>query len=113
METAFWCNLLIFVKKATRATELYIELKKVLTDIDKDIDDYLIEVKLQTVDGHKTRLYVGDVFGLITLERAYNRLKFIKIDVVARVDNKFYEISCIYMFYDREEKLSKMTSKSY
>ena len=60
---------------------------------------YLIELKLE-YDDHKTRIYPGDAFGHSTLERGYSKLKFINIDVVANVDNRFYEISCIYVFND-------------
>lgn len=71
-----------------------------MQDIEQDPDMYFIELKYQTVDDKKERLHPGDPFGLATMERNYSNLKFIKVDTVARIRSKFYEITCIYSFKD-------------
>jgi hypothetical protein len=84
----------------TKANDLYLSLQQVLINIEKEPDLYFIELKYETKNELKIRLHPGDVYGLKTLERHYSDLSFIKIDCVMRLQNKFYEITCIYKFED-------------
>jgi hypothetical protein len=61
---------------------------------------YLTELKYQTKSDLKIRMYPGDIISQQGLERYYDQIKFIKIDTVARIKNKFYVITCIYHFKD-------------
>jgi hypothetical protein len=79
-------------------------LSSVLQNINQNPDMYLIELKYQTKSDLKIRMYPGDIISQEGLERYYDQIKFIKIDTVARIKNKFYEISCIYLFKNEIEE---------
>jgi hypothetical protein len=91
-------DLFATVKMTTPLTDFFIGLSSVLQNINQNPDMYLIELKYQTKSDLKIRMYPGDIISQEGLERYYDQIKFIKIDTVARIKNKFYEISCIYLF---------------
>lgn len=79
---------------------------KFISDLIEDIQDgedgdiYFMELKLQTKSGKKYRVYPKQKLDKSVYDKAYNKLDFIKIDLICRVDNKFVEVSCIYSFSD-------------
>lgn len=91
-------DLISFVERKTPVGELFIALQKVLQKIEQHTDMYFIELKYLTANDLKERLHPGDVFGIALMERHYSQLKFIKIDTVIRVKERFYELTCIYSF---------------
>jgi hypothetical protein len=93
-------DLLCIVERTTPLTEFFIGLSSVLQKINLNPDMYLIELKYETKANLKVRMHPGDIISQQGLERYYDQIKFIKIDTVVRVRNKFYEISCIYHFKD-------------
>ena len=61
-------------------------------------DIYFIELKMQTKNEKKIRVYPKEKLNKTSYDKAYDKLDFIKIDLICRVNNKFVEVSCIYSF---------------
>ena len=61
---------------------------------------FIMEVKLQTTNNTKVRWSHGSEFGFKKFSQHYGTVAFIKIDIIARIDYKFTEVSCIYDFED-------------
>jgi hypothetical protein len=79
---------------------------KFLSDLVNDIEEgeegdiYFMELKMQTKSGKKIRVYPKEKLNKSSYDKAYDKLDFIKIDLICRVDNRFVEVSCIYSFSD-------------
>ena len=79
---------------------------KFISDLIEDIQDgedgdiYFMELKMQTKTGKKYRVYPKQKLDKSDYDKAYNKIDFIKIDLICRVDNRFVEVSCIYSFSD-------------
>lgn len=70
-------------------------LQDVLKKLDEAEDYWFMELKLQT-SGKKIRFYPEKEFKVT--DKVWDVLDFIKIDLVARIDGFFTEVSCIYSF---------------
>lgn len=77
--------------------QIYREVVKIINKIEKDDQLYFIELKVQNVNGSKTKFrqlpIPKDKF-----IKSITELNFIKIDMIARIENKFIEVSIIYSF---------------
>jgi hypothetical protein len=93
-------DLLIALKRSMTAPQFFEAISDVLHKIARDRNMFFIELKLETTTGEKRRLHPRQEIRMTWLEKDFDRLSFAKIDVVIRVQNKFYEASCIYAFRD-------------
>ena len=86
------------IEEGTTANLIYEELKRILEKINNNNDVYFIELKVQTLKNKKTRFYKDTLkdFEVKNISQNFDNLDFIKIDTVARIDNIFNEITCIY-----------------
>ena len=66
----------------------------------KEGDIYFIELKMQTKQNKKIRVYPNMKLNKDSYVKVFDKLDFIKIDLICRVDNRFVEVSCIYSFSD-------------
>lgn len=78
--------------------EIFDEFRKILNNIISSYDLYFIEFKLQTKKGKKHRWYPNDEFKFEDFKKAFKDIDFVKIDLIARIQNIFIEVSCIYKF---------------
>jgi hypothetical protein len=88
------------IPRTTDITDFYPALRSVLQNIELNPNMFFIEMKYETLNNLKIRMHPGDIISQEGLERHYSDLKMVKIDTVALIKNKFYEISCIYSFKD-------------
>ena len=91
-------DVMTVIPRTTPSEQLFTELSGVLRKVEQDGSSYFIELKLETTGGEKYRTHPGESLAQETLTRHYEALAFIKLDVVLRVKNRFYEASCIYRF---------------
>ena len=92
-------DLVIALKKSEVPASRFFEgIAGILHRIERDKDLYFIELKLETKDGEKKRLTPRQEIRMTWVEKDYENLVFAKIDTVARIQNKFYEVSCRYNF---------------
>ena len=80
--------------------EIYDEFHKILNNIISSYDLYFIEFKLQTKKGKKFKWLPNDEFGFEEFKKHFKDIDFAKIDIVARNQNIFIEVSCNYIFND-------------
>ena len=92
-------------KSEVPASRFFEGIAGILHRIERNKDIYFIELKLETKDGEKKRLTPRQEIRMTWVERDYEKLAFAKIDTVARIENKFYEVSCRYNF--REANMEK------
>jgi hypothetical protein len=73
-------------------------LKSLLAAIDQHPDCWFVELKVQTVSGKKVRLHPGDKLDALAaqVKKLWPKLDIIKIDLIARIEGQFSEVSCIY-----------------
>jgi len=78
---------------------LYKRLQGILTRARRNPQMFLIEVKIQNVDGKKTRFY-EPFFSFKQFDRAVGELDYIKLDYVCWIEEygKLQELSIIYSF---------------
>jgi len=76
--------------------ELYDFFVKLLVKIGETEDLWFIELKLQTKQGRKVRVYPKCELKKADWDKVWKSLDFIKIDLIARIDGFFTEVSCIY-----------------
>jgi hypothetical protein len=81
--------------------EIYSEFKGILRDILDSNDIYFIELKIQQKN-NKFRWFPNDDFELKDFLKKIKNVDFVKIDIVARINNEFIEISSIYNFKSKE-----------
>jgi hypothetical protein len=93
------------IKKKYEPKKTYNKFKKIFNDVLKDEDNYFIEFKIQTKDGKKIKWFSLEEFNYDEFEKVYDDIDFCKIDLITRIENKFFEVSCIYKF--SYEKLTK------
>jgi len=77
-------------------SEFFHFLSELLKQIDKADDYWFLELKLQTKAGKKVRVYPKSELNESEFMKLWDRLDFVKIDLVARIDGYFTEVSCIY-----------------
>ena len=76
-------------------------LKSLLSAVDKHPDCWLVELKVQTrAPVKKIRLHPGDKFDELAakIKKLWRKLDIIKVDLIARIEGQFSEVSCIYKF---------------
>ena len=75
-------------------------LKTLLAAVDEHPDCWFVELKVQTRSGKKVRLHPGDKFDELAakVKKLWRKLDIIKIDLIARIEGQFSEVSCIYKF---------------
>ena len=92
-------DLFTFINEALSARDAYDEFYRILNDVTQHVDCYFIELKMQSLTRHKFRFKPKDKFNFLKFNTHFNnKLDFIKIDAIARIDNVFTEVSCIYKF---------------
>lgn len=64
----------------------------------EDGNIFFMELKMQTQNGNKTRVYPKQKLNKSSYEKSFDKLDFIKIDLICSVDNRLVEVSCIYSF---------------
>jgi len=79
-------------------TEFYHFLTDLLQKIEEAEDYWFIELKMQTKAGKKIRVYTE--VKEAEFNKVYDKLDFVKIDLVARIDGFFTEVSVIYSLSD-------------
>ena len=79
-------------------------LKTLLAAIDKHPDCWFVELKVQSIAGRKVRMHPGDKFAELatTIKKIWKNLDIIKIDLIARIEGQFSEVSSIYKFAPAE-----------
>lgn len=86
-------------------------LSNLIENIQDDTNDiYFMELKMQTKRGNKIRVYPKQKLDKSVYDKAYEKLDFIKLDLICRMDNKFVEVSCIYSFSDNAPSQSDYIS---
>jgi hypothetical protein len=83
--------------------KLYDFLSEVLTTIEGSEDLWLVELKLQTRAGRKIRIYPKQLFKREVFDKVFDKLDFIKLDLIARISNFFTEVSVIYDMNETEQ----------
>ena len=75
-------------------------LKGVLKKIEDSDDLWFMELKLQTTGKRpkKIRVYPNQPLKEGDVEKVWDKLDFIKLDLIARIENRFTEVSVIYSF---------------
>jgi len=77
-------------------SDFYHFLSSLLKKIDESEDYWFLELKLQTKAGKKVRIYPNTELKESEFTKLWESLDFIKIDLVARINSYFTEVSCIY-----------------
>lgn len=72
-------------------------LRSVIDKIDESLDYYFIELKFQDKKGNKKRFYPHQLTKEIN-EGKMKNIDFVKLDMIARIEHRFVEVSCIYQF---------------
>jgi hypothetical protein len=61
-------------------------------------DVFFIELKIQLKNGRKIRFFKDQPVDKKVFDKVFDKIDFIKIDLIVRIENKFIEVSCIYSF---------------
>ena len=78
-------------------SEIYDEFKNIIRDILKNNDLYFIELKIQKKT-KKYRWFPSDNFDKDDFIDKFKDVLFVKLDIVAYINNIFIDVSCIYNF---------------
>jgi len=73
-------------------------LQGLLKKIEDAEDLWFIELKLQTKTGKKIRVFPQQTLKESDVEKVWDKLDFVKVDLIARMENRFTEVSVIYSF---------------
>lgn len=86
--------------KKPEPSEFYQFLQETLAKINDSDDMWFIELKLQTKGKRpqKIRIYPKQTLKESDVEKVWEKLDFVKLDLVARIENRFTEVSVIYSF---------------
>lgn len=78
--------------------ELFVFLEQLIDKINESNDLYFIELKLQTtgVTPKKIRIFPPKELNKSVYDKVFDSLDFIKLDLIARINNRFIEVSVIY-----------------
>ena len=90
-------DLLVQITKPYSAETAFKFLEDIIQRLTQ-LNVFITEIKLETHKGVKVRWLYGDKFTLPRFRLKYSDAAFVKIDVIARIDNLFTEVSCIYNF---------------
>jgi hypothetical protein len=78
--------------------EAYNTIINIVRKVGEQFGIYFIELKLQTLNNKKIRWYDADNIDKNKFVKYFNDVDFIKLDIVANIDNRLTEISVIYKF---------------
>ena len=80
--------------------EFYQFLQDTLQKIKDSEDMWFIELKLQTKGRRpkKVRIYPNQTLKVSDVGKVWDKLDFVKLDLIARMENRFTEVSVIYSF---------------
>jgi hypothetical protein len=81
---------------------VYNEFKKILNKLSKLKDYFFIELKFQTKDGEKTKIFNIKDYNEDLFNKAYNNIDYMKIDGITTIKGEFKEVSCIYFLTNTE-----------
>jgi len=78
--------------------ELFVFLEQLVDKINESDDLYFTELKLQTKGDKpkKIRVFPSKELDKAVYDKVFDSLDFIKLDLIARINNRFIEISVIY-----------------
>lgn len=90
---------------------IYDNINKILDKIKSKENLYFIELKIQTTDNNKIRYFKNDIdkFKLNDIKDNIDKLDFIKIDIIAYFNYKFFDISVNYEFYNDGKAYDEIT----
>jgi hypothetical protein len=71
-------------------------LQHLLKTIEESEDYWMIELKFQTKSGKKVRYYPHQPLKEADVGKVWKQLDFVKLDLIARIENRFTEVSVIY-----------------
>lgn len=77
---------------------IYDRIVDIVTELLVDNDVYLMELKVQSKNGDKHRWYFKDKIEYNDFKTKIKDVDFIKIDIIARINIRFVEVSSIYNF---------------
>lgn len=87
-------------------------LRSLLAAVDKHPDCWFVELKVQTKSGKKVRLHPGDKLDALAaqVKKLWPKLDIIKIDLIARIEGQFSEVSAIYKLAAGDAALADATA---
>jgi hypothetical protein len=91
-------DLFTVITKTPTAKDIYQFFDELIATLSTSYGLYFIELKIQTKDGKKIRWFPNNPLTYKEFRQYYADVDFIKIDIIARIQYKFIEISCIYKF---------------
>lgn len=91
-------DLLTVLNKKYDDRFIYDRITDIISELLKDDDVYLMELKIQSKNGDKHRWYFKDKFEYNDFKMKIKDVDFIKIDIIARINNRFVEVSSIFDF---------------
>ena len=83
--------------------KLYDFLVELLTTLEGADDLWFVELKLQTLAGRKIRVFPGGHLKREDWDKVFDKLDFVKLDLIARISGFFTEVSIIYSIADKEQ----------
>jgi uncharacterized protein (UPF0335 family) len=86
-----------FMSNVPRDRDIIPFLVKTIKEIDASLDYYFVELKFQAKN-KKLRFFPQQPVKQIDVERIWNHIDFIKLDMIVRIENRFTEVSVIYSF---------------
>ena len=92
-------------KEKLNSNQVYKKLEDILKQILANPNLYFMELKMELLNGNKIRWFYGDKFDKDKFDKDFNKVKFIKLDLIARLSNIFTEISIIYNFKQAKENI--------
>lgn len=80
--------------------DFYTFIVNLIKKVEDEPDLWFIELKLQTKKGKKLKIYPRCSLKKQDWDKMCDSLDFVKIDLIARIDGFFTEVSCIYSLTD-------------
>jgi hypothetical protein len=87
---------LFCVIQRPNSDEFFHFIEHVIHEIDSSEDYWFIELKLQTTSGKKVRMYPHQELNRKEWDKVWDKLEFIKMDLVARIEGFFIDVSVLY-----------------
>jgi hypothetical protein len=102
-------DLLAIIKKHYDAASAFHFINVIIHRL-ADLKVFITEIKLQTKSGTKIRWHYGQHFTESSFVKYFPDVSFIKIDIIARINNIYNEVSCIYNFDTNSNDETKYVS---
>jgi hypothetical protein len=80
---------------------LFKNIEDIIYKTSNDENLYFIEIKMQDTDEKKIKFFKPEDIEYNKFLKFYPKLDYIKLDYVVRINNNFFEISCIYSISDK------------